>query len=191
MRFDVFCSLAQTPREDSGMPTHATLLREFVDQARLADEVGYECIWVAENHYSSELQKTHRNPVIPHWEGEVGLNTDICQLAAHVFARTNRIDVGSAIMNIVANGGPLPAAEQVATCLAWHGLDPHEQRRLRVGFAGGRFDYIGRATGIAPRTEWERAAWPEVKAGIFREAAEIFLRLLSGEDVSSDGIAEV
>ncbi|MFC5290131.1 LLM class flavin-dependent oxidoreductase [Actinokineospora guangxiensis] len=184
MRFDVFCSLAQTPRAASGKPAHATLLSEFLDQARLADELGYECVWVAENHYSSELQKTHANPVIPHWQGEVGVNTGICQLAAQVFARTGRIDVGSAIMNIVANGGPLPAAEQVASALAWHGLDPDEGRLLRIGFAGGRFDYIVRSTGIVPRAEWESAAWPQVKKAIFREAATIFLRLLHGEDVS-------
>src|SRR4051794_35243063 len=115
MEFDLFFSVAQSPRPGSSkLPTHAQLLTEFLDQAIAGDELGYGCIWVAESHFSSELQKRHRAPVIVNWQGEIGLNSDICQLASHVFRRTRRIEVGSAIMNIVANGGPIPAAEKVA-----------------------------------------------------------------------------
>ncbi|MFD4637081.1 LLM class flavin-dependent oxidoreductase [Lentzea sp. NPDC058436] len=189
MRFDLFCSLAQTPRPD-GLPPHATVLREFLDQAVLADELGYECVWVAESHFSSEVQKRHRRPVIPHWTGEVGVNTDVCQLAPQVFARTSRIDVGSAILNIVAGGGPVVAAERVATAVAWHGLDPAERRRLRIGFAGGRFDFIARTTGVAPRGEWEALAWPQVKRALSWEAGEVFVRLLRGETLAAQDVAE-
>jgi alkanesulfonate monooxygenase SsuD/methylene tetrahydromethanopterin reductase-like flavin-dependent oxidoreductase (luciferase family) len=189
MRFDLFCSIAPTP-VDGFLPTEATILRNFLAQCRAADELGYGTVWVAESHYSIELQKLHRDPVLPHWAGEVGLNSDICQLAHHVFAHTRRLDVGSAIMNIVCNGGPLAAAERVATALTWHGLDPAERRRLRIGFAAGRFDYINRLSGIAPRAEWERLAWPQVKSAIMWEAAEVFVRLLSGESLSSDDVPE-
>jgi alkanesulfonate monooxygenase SsuD/methylene tetrahydromethanopterin reductase-like flavin-dependent oxidoreductase (luciferase family) len=189
MQLDLFCSLAQSPRAGA-LPSHAQLLREFLDQAVLADELGFGCLWVAESHFSSELQKRHAQPVIPHWQGEIGVNTDICQLAGQVFRRTRRIEVGSAIMNIVANGGPLPAAERVAAALAWHGLDATESRRLNIGFAGGRFDYIGRATGIRPRTPKEERAWPRVKTAILAEAAEIFVRLLGGESIAAEDIPE-
>jgi hypothetical protein len=189
VKVDLFCSIAHTP-VDGVLPSEATMLRNFLTQCEAADDLGYGTVWVAESHYSTQLQKRHRAPVVPHWQGEIGLNTDICQLAARVFARTRRLDVGSAIMNILCNGGPLPAAERVATALAWHGLDPGERRRLRIGFAAGRFDYINRLTGVGPRAEWERAAWPQVRNAAMREAGEIFVRLLAGEELSSSDVAE-
>lgn len=189
MEFDIFCSLARTP-VGGRLPDEATVLRDFLRQAVVADQLGYGTVWVAESHYSIQWQKTHRHPVVPHWQGDIGLNTDICQLAAQVFARTRRLEVGSAIMNIVGNGGPLPAAERIATALSWHGLDPYERRRLYVGFAGGRFDYVNRLTGVTPRADWEERAWSQVRAATMREATEIFLRLLTGEALSSDDVAE-
>ncbi|HEU4424289.1 MAG TPA: LLM class flavin-dependent oxidoreductase [Pilimelia sp.] len=190
MKIDLFCSIAHTP-VDGVLPSEATMLSNFLAQCSAADELGYGTVWVAESHYSTKLQQRHPEPVVPHWQGEIGLNNDICQLAAHVFARTRRLDVGSAIMNVICNGGPLPAAERVATALAWHGLDPGERRRLRIGFAAGRFDYINRLTGVVPRTEWERAAWPQVRNAVMWEAGEIFVRLLAGEELSSAQIAPV
>jgi alkanesulfonate monooxygenase SsuD/methylene tetrahydromethanopterin reductase-like flavin-dependent oxidoreductase (luciferase family) len=189
MRLDLFCSIAPTPAHEV-LPSEATMLRNFLSQCEAADDLGYGTVWVAESHYSNELQKRHRRPVLPHWEGEIGLNTDICQLAAQVFARTRRLDVGSAIMNIVCNGGPLAAAERVATAVTWHGLDPAERRTIRIGFAAGRFDYVNRLTGVGPRTDWETVAWPQVKRAVMWEAAEIFVRLLVGEELSSDDVPE-
>ena len=110
MHLDLFCSIAPTPVQGV-LPSEATMLRNFLSQCEAADELGYGTVWVAESHYSIELQKRHRRPVLPHWEGEIGLNADICQLAPRVFARTRRLDVGSAIMNIICNGGPLAAAD--------------------------------------------------------------------------------
>lgn len=188
MRFDVFCSIAQTPRADGALPEHAALLREFLDQAGAADELGYGCLWAAETHFSTRTQQGNSSPAVPHWTGEIGLNTDTLQLAGQVFARTRRIDVGSAIMNIVACGGPLPAAERVAAAVAWHGLDPAEQRRLRLGFAGGRFDFIGRATGVQPRDEVEELAWRQVRGAVTAEAAEIFVRLLAGAELAATDV---
>jgi alkanesulfonate monooxygenase SsuD/methylene tetrahydromethanopterin reductase-like flavin-dependent oxidoreductase (luciferase family) len=189
MRFDIFCSIARTPVRGY-LPDERTMLGNFLDQARAADELGYGTVWVAESHYSTQLQKTHRQPVVPHWQGEIGLNTDICQLAPQVFTRTRRVNVGSAIMNVVCNGGPLAAAERVATALSWHGLDPGERRRLYLGFSGGRFDYINRLTGVDARSEWERLAWPQVKRAVVAEATEIFVRMLAGEAFSSDDVPE-
>ncbi|MGX6603282.1 LLM class flavin-dependent oxidoreductase [Micromonosporaceae bacterium Da 78-11] len=188
MRFDVFCSIAQTPRADGTLPDHADLLREFLDQAGAADDLGYGCLWAAESHFSTRTQQGNSVPAVPHWTGEIGLNTDTLQLAGQVFARTRRIDVGSAIMNIVACGGPVPAAERVAAALGWHGLDPDERRRLRLGFAGGRFDFIGRTTGVVPRDEAEELAWRQVRSAVTAEAAEIFVRLLAGAELAGSDV---
>jgi len=185
--FDIFFSISHVP-VGGHTPTEASMFRNFFDQVRAADEQGYGVAWVAESHLSSEVQKLGSNPVIPHWQGEVGLNTDITQLAHAVFGRTKRIEVGSAIMNIICNGGPVAAAEKVATFAAIHGADPNETRRLHAGFAYGRFEFMNRAYGIGPRNELEGAAWKGLKGQVYREAAEIFLRLLRGDVLSSDDI---
>lgn len=189
MRFDIFFSISQTPVEGY-LPGEATMFQNFFAQVEAADALGYGTAWVAESHYSSEVQKRHRRPVIPHWNGEVGLNGDICQLATRVFQKTKRIHVGSAVMNIVCNGGPLAQAEKVATFATLHGLDHEERRQLHLGFSAGRFDFMNRVTGVDARTPWELAAWPVVRGKLFAEAGEIFLRLLRGETISSDDIPE-
>lgn len=188
MQLDVFFSLSRTP-VDGFMPSEAKMFRSFFDQVRLADELGFGVAWLAESHLSSEVQKRHPHPVIPHWQGEVGLNVDFVQLAAEVFRRTKRIETGSAIMNIVCNGGPVAAAERLACFLNLHGLDPAERRRAHVGFAFGRFDFMNAAYGVVPRDAMEAAAWPALKGLIYREAAEIFVRLLQGETLASADIA--
>ena len=188
MEFDIFFSICQTDVHGY-MPDEATMFRHFFEQVELADQLGCGTAWVAESHLSTEIQKMNPGAVIPHFVGEIGLNTDILQLAHRVFARTRRIGVGSAIMNILCNGGPIAAAERVKTFLALHGLDPDEQRLLTVGFASGRFPFINVPYGIVPRDDFERAHWPAVKLRIFEEATEIFLRLLRGDVLSSDIVA--
>src|SRR5438552_16600894 len=98
--------------------------------------------------------------VIAHFGGEIGLNTDILQLAHRVFARTKRIGVGSAIMNILCNGGPIAAAERIKTFLSLHGLDPRESRILTVGFAGGRLPFNNIPYGLVPKNECVMGARP-------------------------------
>jgi alkanesulfonate monooxygenase SsuD/methylene tetrahydromethanopterin reductase-like flavin-dependent oxidoreductase (luciferase family) len=189
MEFDIFFSISQT--EVNGyMPTERVMFENFFEQIELADKLGFGTAWVAESHLSTEVQKGNPGAVIPHFVGEIGLNTDILQLAHRVFARTKRIGIGSAIMNILCNGGPIAAAERVKTFLALHGLDPAEKRILTVGFASGRFPFINIPYGIVPRNAVEEAAWPVVKNKIFEEATEIFLRLLKGEILSSDAVTK-
>jgi len=188
MEFDIFFSICQTDVHGY-LPDEATMFRNFFEQVELADELGFGTAWVAESHLSTEIQKMNPGAVIPHFIGEIGLNTDILQLGHRVFARTRRIGIGSAIMNILCNGGPIAAAERVKTFLALHGLDPEERRLLTVGFAAGRFPFINVPYGIVPRDEFEQAHWPAVKNKTFEEATEIFLRLLKGEVLNSEMIA--
>ena len=186
MKYDIFFSVSQTPA-GGRFPSEREMFANMFDQVELADELGFGVAWFAESHLSSEIQKQNPNPVIPHWEGEVGLNVDFLQLAARVFARTERIEVGSAIMNILCNGGPIAHAERVAAFLAFHALTG-DSRRLHLGFAGGRFDFMNRAYGIKPRNEAERLGWRAVKGAVFARAAELFVRLVQGETLASDAV---
>ena len=190
MNYDVFFSICQTEVEGY-TPSERTMFSNFFEQARLADELGYGTAWVAESHLSTEVQKTNPGAVIPHFKGEIGLNTDILQLAHRIFASTRQIGVGSAIMNILCNGGPIAAAERILTFLSLHGLDPAEKRILTIGFASGRFPFINLPYGVAPRTPVEVASWGPLRGKILGQATEIFLRLIKGETLSSTMIRPI
>jgi len=188
LEFDLFFSISQTPVRGV-FPGEAEMFRNFFAEVEAGDELGFGTAWVAESHLSSEVQKKTSRPVIPHWRGEVGLNVDFLQLSHEIFRRTRRIETGSAVMNILCNGGPIAHAERTAAFLALHGLDPAEKRRIHLGFAAGRFEFMNRAAGIVPRNAVEEAAWPALRGRIFAEAAQVFLRLLRGDELSSEQIA--
>ena len=189
MLYDIFFSISQTP-VGGHLPSEAQMFRAFFEQVVAADELGFGVAWIAESHLSSEVQKRNRQPVIPHWRGEVGLNADFLQLAQAIFARTSSIEAGAAVMNILCMGGPVAHAERVGVFLNLHGLEAEETRRVHVGFASGRFQFMNEASGIVARDGVERAAWKALKGLIFREATEIFLRLLRGDTICSDDIGE-
>ena len=188
MEFDIFFSISQTPDTTGFKPSESEMFSSFFDQVVLADDLGFGVGWVAQAHLSTEVQKSNVNPVVPHYPGEVGLCTDFFQVAREMFARTKRMDVGSAVMSILASGGPIAQAERVGSFLALHGIDPNEGRKLHIGFSAGRFEFMARPYGIVPRDDIEEAAWPALRGQIFSEASEIFLRLLNGEIVSSDTV---
>lgn len=189
MQFDIFFSISQTPVRGT-TPSENQMFSNFFEQVEAADELGFGTAWIAESHLSTEVQKQHEDAVVPHWKGEIGLNTDIFQMAHTVFNRTRDINVGSAVMNLVCNGGPVARAEQVAAFCSLHGVDPDERRKLCIGFSAGRFQFMNRAYGIVPRNDVERAAWPALRGQVFAEACEIFLRLLRGETLSSNDVRE-
>ncbi|HCH62762.1 MAG: luciferase [Deltaproteobacteria bacterium] len=188
MNYDIFFSISQTPVRGA-CPSEAEMFRNFFDQVEAADELGYHTAWIAEAHLSTEVQKRHSRPVVPHWKGEIGLNTDIFQMAHQVFRRTRNLHVGSAVTNIVCNGGPIAAAERIAAFASLHGLDPDETRKLRIGFSAGRFQFMNRAYGIQARDAVEAAAWPALRGQVFWEACEIFLRLLNGEALAGADVS--
>ena len=188
MEFDIFFSISQTPDTSGFKPSEREMFSNFFDQVVLADELGFGVGWVAQAHLSTEVQKGNKSPVVPHYPGEVGLCTDFFQVAREMFSRTKRMDVGSAVMSILASGGPIAQAERVGSFLALHGMDPDEGRKLHIGFSGGRFEFMARPYGVIPRDAVEEAAWPALRGQVFSEASEIFLRLLNGEVVSSESI---
>jgi len=188
MEHDIFFSISQTPDEHGHIPNEATMLRNYFQQLACADELGFGVGWIAQAHLSTETQKSNTKPVVPHWKGEVGLCTDFPQLALESFRRTTNIEIGSAVVSILASGGPIAQAERMANLLSLHGLDENEHRCLHVGFSAGRFEFMARPYGVVPRNAIEEAAWPALRGQIFMEAAEIFLRLLRGDVINSDMI---
>ena len=188
MNYDIFLSICQTEVEGY-MPSEKQMFENFFDQVKLADELGFETAWIAETHLSCQTQKETSNAVIPEFAGEIGLNTDVLQMAQIIFSKTKNINVGSAIRNILCNGGPVAHAEAVRTFLKLKDIVGYEGRKLCLGFASGRFDFANEPYGIRPRTLWEKQAWPALKGKILSEATEIFLRLLKGETLSSGDIA--
>tara|TARA_B100000902_G_scaffold109575_1_gene111212 strand:- start:3000 stop:4277 length:1278 start_codon:yes stop_codon:yes gene_type:complete len=190
MLFDIFFSISQTPDTSGYIPSENEMFSNFFKQVELADELGFGVGWVAQAHLSTEVQKRNKTPVVPHYPGEVGLCTDFFQIAQKMFARTKKMEVGSAVLSILASGGPIAIAERVGSFLALHGLDNMEDRKLHIGFSAGRFEFMARPYGIVPRNIIEEAAWPALRGQIFAEASEIFLRLLNGEVISSNLIRD-
>ena len=84
MQYDVFYSISQTP-VGGQLPSEREMFASFFAQVEAASELGYGVAWVAESHLSSEVQKRNPEAVIPHWQGEVGLNVDFVQLAHQVY----------------------------------------------------------------------------------------------------------
>ena len=189
MKYDIFFSICQTD-VDGYLPSEAVMWRNFFSQVERADELGFGTGWVAETHLSCQVQKRNPGAVIPHFSGEIGLNTDILQLAHVIFSRTKRLHVGSAIRNILCNGGPIAHAEAIRTFLSLHALSAAGTagRILDIGFAAGRFPFSNVQYGIRPRNQTELAAWPVLRGLIFQEAVEIFLRFLRGDIFSSQDV---
>lgn len=175
------------------MPTEKKMFLNFFDQAQLADQLGFGTAWVAETHLSCQVQKENPGSVIPHFKGEIGLNTDILQMAQILFARTKKINVGSAIRNIICNGGPIAHAEAIRTFLslqdALESFNGNPNRKLEIGFAAGRFPFSNTAYGFKPQNEFEVLAWEVLKNKYFQEATEIFLRFIRGDKFSSQEVS--
>ena len=187
MEHDIFFSISQTPDADGHIPDEQTMLQNYFQQLEVADDLGFGVGWIAQAHLSTETQKSNSKPVVPHWQGEVGLCTDFPQLAMESFRRTRNIEIGSAVVSILASGGPIAQAERIANTLQLLAVN-NDSRKLHVGFSAGRFEFMARPYGVVPRNPVEEAAWPALRGQIFLEASEIFLRLLRGDVVNSDSI---
>ena len=163
------------------------MFANYFQQLKHADNLGFEVGWIAQAHLSTETQKMNSSPVVPHWQGEVGLCTDFPQLAMESFRQTENIDIGSAVISILASGGPIAQAERIANTVQFLSM-LDGKRKLHVGFSAGRFEFMARPYGITPRNSWEKSAWKSLRGQIFMEASEIFLRLLRGDIISSEDV---
>ena len=186
MDHDIFFSISQTPDANGHVPSEHDMFRNYFQQLKVADLLGFGVGWIAQAHLSTETQQSNSKPVVPHWKGEVGLCTDFPQLAMESFRQTRNIEIGSAVVSILASGGPIAQAERIANTLLLHGLNPDENRKLHIGFSAGRFEFMARPYGIVPRNSIEEAAWPALRGQIFMEASDVFLKLLRGDVVNSE-----
>ena len=187
MMHDIFFSISQTPDVNGVTPSEKQMFDNYFQQLKHADRLGFGVGWIAQAHLSTETQKSNSMPVVPHWQGEVGLCTDFPQLAMESFRQTERIEIGSAVVSILASGGPIAQAERIANTVQFLSM-MDDSRKLYVGFSAGRFEFMARPYGITPRNDWESVAWKALRGQIFLEASEIFLRLLKGDIISSDKI---
>ena len=187
MKHDIFFSISQTPDVNGVTPSEKQMFDNYFQQLKHADKLGFGVGWIAQAHLSTETQKSNSMPVVPHWQGEVGLCTDFPQLAMESFRQTERIEIGSAVVSILASGGPIAQAERIANTVQFLSM-MDDSRKLYVGFSAGRFEFMARPYGITPRNDWESVAWKALRGQIFLEASEIFLRLLKGDIISSDKI---
>jgi len=188
MIFDLFHSISDPVIKGESLGV-SKAFANFFDQSVLAESLGVDTVWCAESHFSSETQKKTTVATIPHFSGEVGLNCDSFQIAQLLFNRTKRINFGTAIHNIVGgSGGPIASAERVRFLSFLNQTIGRWNRKLRIGVAAGRFPFQNTPFQIVPRDQTEKELWSLMKRYVFIEALEIFLRLLSGQEISSQQI---
>jgi alkanesulfonate monooxygenase SsuD/methylene tetrahydromethanopterin reductase-like flavin-dependent oxidoreductase (luciferase family) len=112
MKIDVFCEV-EKPRPWG--PNHeAELFRETLEQAELADQVGFDCWWQVEHHTAEEMSHSSAPDLF---------------LAA-IAQRTKRMRIAhGAVLSAHNFAHPIRIAERAAT------LDLISDGRLEVGFA--------------------------------------------------------
>jgi alkanesulfonate monooxygenase SsuD/methylene tetrahydromethanopterin reductase-like flavin-dependent oxidoreductase (luciferase family) len=129
------------------------VVRQELARAELAEALGYDDIWLPEQHFSPYC-----------------LAGDALLLAGHLAARTRRVRVGTAVVNLTFTH-PLRFAERVAL------LDHATGGRVDVGVGRGyQFPQYG-VFGVP--IDDTRA--------IFDEALDVVLRAWSGEDFVHEG----
>lgn len=122
MEFGLF-NLA--PRRDPALAV-PDLIRGVVDQARLAEEVGFDVAWFAEHHFSN-----------------LSISPSPLLTAAHCAAATRRIGLGTGVV-VLPLYQPMRLAEEIAY------VDILSEGRLRVGIGAGSQNHesVGFATDI-------------------------------------------
>ena len=118
MRFAAFTTVAASAGEAANA---AEMLDNIRQQAILAEELGFEAIWLGEHHFGPYGIGDIPNPIL---------------LGADLAARTNRIRIGQ-MANIAPWWHPIRLAEDLAI------LDNMTRGRLEVGFGRGIWPYEG------------------------------------------------
>jgi alkanesulfonate monooxygenase SsuD/methylene tetrahydromethanopterin reductase-like flavin-dependent oxidoreductase (luciferase family) len=99
----------------------ADVLYSAVSHARLADELGFEAIWLGEHHFSRH-----------------GIYGNVLTLASYIAANTSRLRIGTAVVVLPLNQ-PIRVAEEVAM------VDVLSKGRVDVGVGAGyqRLEFQG------------------------------------------------
>src|SRR5215470_15887975 len=148
MRFGTYHVFQCPPGQESNR-----VIEEEIARAELAETLGFDDVWVPEQHFSPYC-----------------LAGDALLLAGHLAARTRRVQIGTAVVNLTFTH-PLRFAERVAL------LDHATGGRVEVGIGRGyQFPQYG-VFGVPI---------DETRA-IFDDALDVVLRAWSGEEFTHQG----
>ena len=157
MRFAAFTTVAASA---GGATNAAEMLDNLRQQTVLAEELGFEVMWLGEHHFSPYGIGDLPNPIL---------------LGADLAARTSRIRIGQ-MANIAPWWHPIRLAEDLAI------LDNMTEGRIEVGFGRGIWPYEGPQfhANADPRKDAENRE-------LFREAIEVVRKIWSDEYFSHQG----
>ncbi len=157
MRFAAFTTVSASAGE-------ATNAADFLDNLRqqtmMAEELGFEAIWLGEHHFSPYGLGDIPNPIL---------------LGADLAARTSRIRIGQ-MANIATWWHPIRLAEDLAI------LDNMTRGRVEVGFGRGIWPYEGPQfhPNADPRKDRENRE-------LFHETVEVVRKIWTQEYFSHQG----
>jgi len=117
--------------------TAADVLYSAVSHAQLADELGFEAIWLGEHHFSRH-----------------GIYGNVLTLGSFIAANTNRLRIGTAVVVLPLNN-PVRVAEEVAM------VDVLSKGRIDVGVGSGyqRLEFAGFGVDLSVRREVLQLGW--------------------------------
>ena len=157
MRFAAFTTVAASA---GGATNAAEMLDNLRQQTVLAEELGFEVMWLGEHHFGPYGIGDLPNPIL---------------LGADLAARTSRIRIGQ-MANIAPWWHPIRLAEDLAI------LDNLTEGRIEVGFGRGIWPYEGPQfhANADPRKDAENRE-------LFRETIEVVRKIWSNEYFSHQG----
>ena len=157
MRFAAFTTVAASAGEATNA---AEMLDNLRQQTVLAEELGFEVMWLGEHHFGPYGIGDLPNPIL---------------LGADLAARTSRIRIGQ-MANIAPWWHPIRLAEDLAI------LDNLTEGRIEVGFGRGIWPYEGPQfhANADPRKDAENRE-------LFRETIEVVRKIWSDEYFSHQG----
>ena len=157
MRFAAFTTVSASA---GGATNAAEMLDNLRQQTVLAEELGFEAMWLGEHHFGPHGIGDLPNPIL---------------LGADLAARTSRIRIGQ-MANIAPWWHPIRLAEDLAI------LDNLTEGRIEVGFGRGIWPYEGPQfhANADPRKDAENRE-------LFRETIEVVRKIWSDEYFSHQG----
>lgn len=158
MRFGTF-HLMERPFTKS----EPQVYREQLDQMRLADDLGFDSIWLTEHHFSSV-------PYVPDVDGEYCISASPYAMACAASQITRNVRIGSAV-KVLPLEHPLRTAEDVAMA------DILSEGRIEFGVGLGYRKYEFDGLDIAMEEKLDR----------YKEALEIIIGAWTTDEFSYDG----
>lgn len=158
MKFSKFIALVCPDHKDP-----VVKYDESLEQIQYADQLGFNTIYLSENHFSSKK-------ALPDFHGEIGITPKPLLFGMKIAENTEQIRIGTAVRNIVFTN-PILVAEEALT------FDLLTKGRLSLGVGSGYRPWEFSGFKIDRKEAQER----------FLESLEILDRALRGEAFSFKG----